>query len=100
MSPQKTAREQGLPWTVGKGFDHACPVSEFIPEHEIRDPDDVPLWLKVNGEMRQKSSTGDMVFKTGELISYISQHMTLEPYDLVLTGKALSQRELVERPGV
>lgn len=82
----KDARAQGLPWTVGKGFDTACPVSEFIPEHEIRDPDDVPLWLKVNGELRQKSNTGDMVFKTGELIKHISQHITLEPYDLVLTG--------------
>uniref|UniRef100_A0A8D9BDH0 oxaloacetate tautomerase n=1 Tax=Cacopsylla melanoneura TaxID=428564 RepID=A0A8D9BDH0_9HEMI len=82
----KTARETGLPWTIGKGFDTACPVSLFIPAHEIRDPDDVPLWLSVNGEERQKSSTGDMLFKTGELISYISRHMTLEPYDLVLTG--------------
>ncbi|KAI5741196.1 hypothetical protein M8J76_011371 [Diaphorina citri] len=82
----KHAREHGLPWTVGKGFDTACPVSDFIPEHEIKDPDDVPLWLKVNGELRQKSTTGDMLFKTGDLISYISQHMTLEPYDLILTG--------------
>lgn len=86
VKDMKTARENGLPWTVGKGFDTSCPVSDFIPKHEISDPDDVPLWLRVNGETRQKSSTGDMVFKTGELISYISQFMTLEPYDLILTG--------------
>lgn len=49
---QDDARSKGLPWSLGKGFDTACPVSRFIPKEHIPDPDNVRLWCSVNGEVR------------------------------------------------
>lgn len=80
------ARKASAPWDLGKGFDTACPVSKFIPKEAIKDPDNVKLWLKINGETKQNGNTNDMIFSTAHLISYVSQFMTLEPGDLVLTG--------------
>lgn len=83
---QKEIRENGLPWTFGKGFDTACPVSRFLNLEEIQDPNNARIWCKVNGKMRQNETTSDMVFPIASLISHISQHMSLEPGDLILTG--------------
>lgn len=83
---QYYVRQKGLPWSVAKGFDTSCPVSHFIPKDAIKDPDDVEIWLKVNGEMKQKGSTKDMIFDISHLISWTSGHFTLEPGDLILTG--------------
>ncbi|XP_054257722.1 acylpyruvase FAHD1, mitochondrial [Macrosteles quadrilineatus] len=91
------ARAKGLPWALGKGFDTACPVSSFIPKEAIPDPDNVNLWCRVNGELKQDANTSDMIFSVGELISYISSLMTLEPYDLILTGSSKGVAEI--KPG-
>ena len=81
-----TAREKGLPWTLAKGFDTATPVSEFVPKSSIPDPNNVRLWLEVDGEMKIDGNTSDMLLKIPFLISYISKYMTLEKGDLILTG--------------
>jgi len=83
---QSYAKKSGLPWTLGKGFDTSCPVSHFIEKASIADPQNVGLWLNVNGINRQRASTADMIFSIPYLISWISHHMTLEPGDLILTG--------------
>lgn len=83
---QGKAKKAGLPWSVAKGFDTACPVSAFIPKEKIADPQNVDLWLKVNGDVRQKANTSEMIFTIPFLISWISEHFTLEPGDLILTG--------------
>lgn len=83
---QNKAKKLGWPWTLAKGFDTALPVSEFIPKVEIPDPENVHLWLKVDGELKQDGNTQDLIFKIPHLISYISQKMTLEVGDLILTG--------------
>jgi len=83
---QGKAKKAGLPWTLAKGFDTACPISEFIDKSLISDPQKVNLWLKVNGEMRQQASTADMIFSIPYLISWISGFISLEPGDLILTG--------------
>ena len=83
---QDKAKKHGWPWTFAKGFDTALPISEFIPKAEIPDPDNVHLWLKVDGEMKQDGNTQDFIFKIPHLISYISLRMTLEEGDLILTG--------------
>lgn len=83
---QDKAKAAGLPWCTAKGFDTACPVSAFIPKEKIPNPQSVDLWLKVNGESKQKASTKDMLFTIPHLISWISNHFTLEPGDLILTG--------------
>ncbi|XP_030373691.1 acylpyruvase FAHD1, mitochondrial isoform X2 [Scaptodrosophila lebanonensis] len=80
------ARSSGGPWTLGKGFDTSTPVSRFIPYDDVDDPHTLPLWLRVNGELKQNGCTGDLIFKIPDIISYVSKYMTLEPYDLILTG--------------
>lgn len=74
------------PWTFSKGFDTSTPVSRFIQTCEVRDPHNLSLWLCVNGEKRHGGNTKDLIFNIPYLISYLSQHMTLEPSDLILTG--------------
>lgn len=83
---QDTAKSKGWPWDFAKGFDTSCPISDFIVEDKILDPMKTELWLKVNGELRQEGNTGDMIFPIPRLISHISQVMSLEAGDLILTG--------------
>jgi len=71
-------------WTRAKGFDTFCPIGPWI-ETEL-DPSDVLLSCRVNGEMRQMSSTREMVFTVQQLIAFISSIMTLYPGDVILTG--------------
>ena len=83
---QNKAKKLGQPWTLAKGFDTALPVGRFISKTEIPQPDNVHLWLKVDGELKQDGNTQDMIFTIPYLISYISQSMTLEEGDFILTG--------------
>jgi len=68
-----------------KGFDTFCPVGPWL-ETDVPDPQGLALALRVNGEVRQRGSTGDMIFTVAEVIAFISSVMTLEPGDLILTG--------------
>ncbi|XP_010445364.1 PREDICTED: acylpyruvase FAHD1, mitochondrial-like, partial [Camelina sativa] len=76
----------GLPWTLAKGQDTFTPISSVLPKAMVHDPDNLELWLKVDGETRQKGVTKDMIFKVPYLISYISSIMTLYEGDVILTG--------------
>jgi len=83
---QAEAKRQGLPWTVSKAFDDSAPVSPFVAPERVSDPHDLVLRLKVNGALRQRSSTGMMIFRIPEIIAYLSTVFTLDPGDLVFTG--------------
>ncbi|XP_056144731.1 acylpyruvase FAHD1, mitochondrial [Lampris incognitus] len=83
---QEECKAKGLPWTRAKAFDTSCPVSEFVPKERIPDPGNVRLWLKVNDQLRQDCCTSQMIFSIPHLISYISEIITLEEGDLILTG--------------
>ena len=83
---QSEAKNKGKPWCFAKGFDTSCPVSEFIPLESIDDPHNVNLWLNVNGNERQNGSTNEMIFSIPFLISHISQVMTLQRGDVILSG--------------
>nr|CAD7462035.1 unnamed protein product [Timema tahoe] len=83
------SQKKGLPWTFGKGFDTACPVSRFVSVEELKDPSDVNIWLKVNGRKIQDANTSDLAFTIPELIASITRYITLEPGDLILTGTTL-----------
>jgi len=83
---QAEAKRKGLPWVVAKGFDTSAPVSAFAPAASVPDPHDLRLALKVNGQVRQQSSTSRMLFRIDELVSYISERFTLEEGDLIFTG--------------
>ncbi|KAK9933822.1 hypothetical protein M0R45_020997 [Rubus argutus] len=83
---QASAKSAGLPWTIAKGQDTFTPISSVLSMAMVPDPDDLELWLKVDGEVRQKGSTKDMIFKIPFLISHISSIMTLLEGDVILTG--------------
>ncbi|CAG9857642.1 unnamed protein product [Phyllotreta striolata] len=82
----KEARSKGGSWTLGKGFDTATPVGEFIPKGSVCDPYKLVLWCTVNGKPRQKGPTDDLLFDISDLMAYISKYITLEPGDLLLSG--------------
>ncbi len=74
-------------WVKGKSCDTFAPMGPFIATaDEIPDPNNLRLWLTVNGELLQDSSTADFIFNIQELVSYISQYMTLLPGDIISTG--------------
>ncbi|WP_029528494.1 fumarylacetoacetate hydrolase family protein [Polaromonas glacialis] len=74
-------------WGKGKSFDGFGPIGPWlVTSDELPDPQSIPLELAVNGETRQQSNTADMIFPVAEIVSYLSQFMTLLPGDLVITG--------------
>lgn len=74
-------------WCKGKGCDTFAPVGPFIAtKDEIPDPNNLNLWLKVNGKTVQNSSTSDFIFNVEAAVAYISQFMTLLPGDIISTG--------------
>lgn len=83
---QKKLKELGRPWEIAKGFDGACPVSGFIPAHELGDVQQLAFSLQVNAELRQQGDTRMMIRTVTQIISEMSEFFTLQPGDLVLTG--------------
>lgn len=79
--------KQSSPWTRSKGIDTFCPMGPAIvlPD-EIREPIELDLEMRVNGEVRQKDNTRNMIFSIPKLISYISSFVTLFPGDVIPTG--------------
>lgn len=79
--------EKGGTWDKGKGCDTFAPIGPWLvtPE-EIKDVNNLRLWLTVNGELRQDGSSNNLIFKVPFLISYTSQFMTLLPGDIISTG--------------
>ncbi|MHA2171490.1 MAG: fumarylacetoacetate hydrolase family protein [Candidatus Kariarchaeaceae archaeon] len=74
-------------WTRGKAFDLSLPIGPYvITADEVGDPGNLEIWLTVNGDKRQLSNTSKMIFDIPFLITYISQTITLEPGDIILTG--------------
>ncbi len=79
--------ERGGQWAKGKSHDSFAPLGPtLVTADELPDPGALPMWLSVNGEIRQQGTTADMVFGVPFLISYISRFMTLHPGDIVSTG--------------
>ncbi len=74
-------------WYKGKGLDGFCPLGPWIiTRDELPDPQEAHLTLRVNGDMKQDARTGDMIFNVARLVSTLSQGMTLEAGDLLMTG--------------
>ena len=79
--------ERGGQWDKGKGCDSFGPIGPWlVTTDEVPDPQALHLWLDVNGQRMQDSSTADMVFSCAKIVSYLSQFMTLLPGDLIATG--------------
>ncbi|EJE52855.1 2-keto-4-pentenoate hydratase/2-oxohepta-3-ene-1,7-dioic acid hydratase [Acidovorax sp. CF316] len=79
--------KRGGQWGKGKSFDGFGPIGPWlVTADELPDPQAIPLELRVNGELRQRSNTSDMIFGVAEVVSHLSQFMTLLPGDVVITG--------------
>ncbi|MEX2511865.1 MAG: fumarylacetoacetate hydrolase family protein [Cyclobacteriaceae bacterium] len=77
----------GGQWVKGKSCDSFAPLGPYlVSKDEIKDPHKLRLWLKVNDKMMQDSYTSDLVFNVPQLVSYISQYMSLLPGDIISTG--------------
>lgn len=83
---QEEAKKRGLPWSIAKGFDTFLPIAGPVRKADIKDPHNVELYLKVNGETKQNDNTELMLFRIGRQLADISKVMTLEEGDIVLTG--------------
>ncbi len=76
-----------MDWTKHKTFEGSCPLGPWIvPASDIADPQNLNLKLWVNGELKQDSNSGKMLFSLAEQIAQLSENMTLHPGDLILTG--------------
>ncbi len=74
-------------WVKGKSCDTFAPLGPYlVTKDEIKNPNNLNLWLKLNGKIMQKSNTSDFIFKINDVVSYISQFMTLLPGDIISTG--------------
>jgi 2-keto-4-pentenoate hydratase/2-oxohepta-3-ene-1,7-dioic acid hydratase in catechol pathway len=87
VSEREYQLERGGTWDKGKGCDTFGPIGPWlVTADEVADPQDLPMWLDVNGQRFQNGSTRTMVFGVAQLVSYISRFMTLYPGDLITTG--------------
>ena len=79
--------ERAGQWVKGKSADTFAPLGPFLATpDEVPDPCNLKMWLKVNGELRQNSSTCNFIFDIASLVSYVSEFMTLLPGDVISTG--------------
>lgn len=87
LSEREFQMERGGQWVKGKSCDTFAPLGPFVAtKDEIKNVDDLRLWLKVNGRTMQDGNTSNFIFKIPFLISYLSQFMTLLPGDIISTG--------------
>jgi 2,4-didehydro-3-deoxy-L-rhamnonate hydrolase len=87
VSERNYQLERGGQWDRGKGCDTFGPIGPYlVTRDEVRDPQDLDLWLDLNGEARQRGNTRTMIFGVAHLVSYVSRFMTLLPGDIIVTG--------------
>jgi 2-keto-4-pentenoate hydratase/2-oxohepta-3-ene-1,7-dioic acid hydratase in catechol pathway len=79
--------ERGGQWVKGKSADTFGPIGPWlVTRDEVPDPQDLGMWLEVDGHRYQNGSTRTMIFGVAHLVHYVSQFMTLEPGDVISTG--------------
>ena len=87
LSEREYQLERGGTWDKGKGCDTFGPVGPWlVTKDEVADPQNLAMWLEVNGKRFQNGNTKTMVFNVAHLVSYVSRFMTLNPGDLISTG--------------
>ncbi len=87
LSEREFQLEHGGQWVKGKSCDTFGPIGPWlVTRDEIQDPQNLALWLEVNGHRYQNGNTRTMVFTVAKLVSYISRYMTLMPGDVISTG--------------
>ena len=73
-------------WGRGKSLDTFCPVGPLVPAAEVGDPGKLRIRCLLNGQVMQDSTTANLVFGVADIVSFISEGITLDPGDLILTG--------------
>jgi 2-keto-4-pentenoate hydratase/2-oxohepta-3-ene-1,7-dioic acid hydratase in catechol pathway len=87
VSERHWQQERGPTWDKGKGFPTFGPVGPWlVTADEVGDPQNLKMWLEVNGKRMQDGSTATMIFTVAQIVAYCSQFMTLEPGDIITTG--------------
>jgi ureidoglycolate lyase len=87
VSEREWQLEHGGQWVKGKSFDTFAPIGPWlVTADEIRDPQNLAMWLDLNGKRMQTGNTNTMIFGVRKLVSYLSYCMTLLPGDIVTTG--------------
>jgi len=83
---QGEMKKQGRPWCIGKGFDASAPITPITPAAQAGAVHQAGIWLRVNGQERQRSSVAQLIWKVGEIIEHLSRAWELAPGDLIYTG--------------
>ena len=83
---QNEMKKQGRPWCIGKGFDNSAPVGPITPAVQVPNIATAAIHLQVNGQDRQRSSIGKLIWNLAETIEQLSAAWTLQPGDLIFTG--------------
>jgi len=83
---QTRAKKGGLPWAVAKGFDCAATVTPFVPGNAIQDPMQILFEMYLNGELKQRGETCNMLFSIPHIVHYLSTVFALQEGDLIFTG--------------
>jgi len=87
ISEREYQLERGGTWDKGKGCDTFGPVGPWlVTADEVTDPQQLGMWLDVNGQRMQTGNTRTMIFNVAKIVSYLSEFMTLQPGDLITTG--------------
>ncbi|HCB75270.1 MAG TPA: 2-hydroxyhepta-2,4-diene-1,7-dioate isomerase [Sphingomonas bacterium] len=87
VSERFDQKQRGSQWSKGKGHDSFCPLGPWlVTPDEVGDPQDLDMFLDVNGERMQTGNTRTMIFGVAELIAYVSRFITLYPGDVMITG--------------
>ena len=87
VSEREWQLEHGNQWSKGKSFDTFAPVGPWlVTKDEINDPQNLAMWLDLNGKRMQTGNTNTMIFGVEKLISYLSHFVTLQPGDIISTG--------------
>lgn len=87
LSERHWQQERGMTWDKGKGFPTFGPVGPWlVTADEVGDPQNLSMWLSVNGRRMQDGNSKTMVFSVAAIVSYVSQFMTLLPGDIITTG--------------
>lgn len=93
---QSVSKKNGWPWAIAKGFDTFAPLSDAVTKEKVPDPQNLDLMLKINGTVKQSANTNQMIYSIERIISFISEIMTLEAGDLILTGTPEGVGEIKE----
>jgi fumarylpyruvate hydrolase len=83
---QGEAKKLGRPWEIGKAFENSAPCTALVPAAQIGHPAKGPVWLKVNGAVKQQGDLDQLIWKVPEMIAFLSEYFELAAGDIIFTG--------------